>query len=165
MANITLKGNPVNTVGELPAVGADAPKSPLVKLDLSEACVTSWQGVKVLNIFPSVDTPTCAASVRAFNKRAAAMEGVTVINISKDLPFALKRFCGAEGIDKVESASVFNSNFAKVYGLEIADGPLKGLCSRAIVVIDGANKIVHTQQVWEIADEPDYDAALKVLAS
>jgi len=118
----------------------------------------------VLNIFPSVDTPTCATSVRTFNQRAAALDGVTVVNISKDLPFAFKRFCGAEGIDKVESASAFNSDFAKAYGLEIADGPLKGLCSRAIVVLDADNKVLHTEQVAEIANEPDYEAALKVLA-
>ena len=164
MAKITLKGNPVNTVGTLPAVGSKAPEAALVKLDLSEVCVTSYPGVKVLNIFPSVDTPTCATSVRTFNQRAAALDGVTVVNISKDLPFAFKRFCGAEGIDKVESASAFNSDFAKAYGLEIADGPLKGLCSRAIVVLDADNKVLHTEQVAEIADEPDYEAALKVLA-
>ena len=164
MAQITLKGNPINTSGDLPAIGSQAPEAALLKLDLSEASVTSWKGTKVLNIFPSVDTPTCATSVREFNKRAAAIEGVTVINISKDLPFAFKRFCAAEGIDKVESASVFNSDFAKQYGLEIVDGPLKGLCSRAIVVLDGDNKVVHAEQVGEIADEPNYEAALKVLA-
>jgi thiol peroxidase len=163
MAKITLKGNPFNTAGDLPAAGTAAPDFSMVKTDLKELKLSELSGRKVLNIFPSIDTPVCQTSVREFNKRAADA-GVTVINLSKDLPFALKRFCGAEGIDKVESASVFNSDFAKTYGVEIVDGPLKGLCSRAVLVLDDSNKVVHAEQVPEIAQEPNYDAALKVLA-
>ena len=165
MATITLKGKPVKTTGELPTIGSTAPDFSMVKSDLGEKTLYAHGGRKVLNIFPSVDTPTCAASVRQFNARAAALKDVLVLNLSKDLVFAQKRFCGAEGIDKVEAASVFNSDFAKRYGLEIAEGPLKGLCSRAVIVLDGANKVLHAQQVPEIADEPDYDSALKTLAT
>jgi thiol peroxidase len=160
MAQITLKGNPVRTCGELPAVGSTAPDFSMVKGDLSEAKLSEIQGIKILNVFPSIDTPTCATSVRVFNQKAAALSGTTVLNLSKDLVFAQKRFCGAEGIDKAETASVFNSEFSKSYGLEIADGPLKGLCSRAVLVLAADNKVLHAQQVSEIADEPDYDAAL-----
>ncbi len=162
MARITLKGNPVNTVGELPKVGAKAPDFKLVKNDLSEATLSSFKGKrKVVSIFPSVDTPTCAMSVRKFNEKAAGAPNTVVINVSADLPFAQKRFCGAEGIKNVETFSSFRSNFAKEWNVLITDGPLAGLCSRAIVVLDENDKVVYTEQVSEIANEPDYDKALK----
>ncbi len=164
MAKITLKGNEINTSGELPAVGTKAPDFEMVKGDLSVVGLGSFSNRKVLNIFPSIDTGTCAMSVRQFNKMASELSDVTVLCVSKDLPFAQKRFCGAEGIDKVETVSVFNSDFAKTYGLEIMDGPLKGLCSRSVVILDGDNNVVYTQQVAETADEPDYDAVLKALS-
>ena len=136
----------------------------MVKNDLSEAGLESYAGqIKVLNIFPSIDTPTCATSVRQFNKLASDYNAATVLNISKDLPFAQKRFCGAEGIDKVEAVSVFNSDFSKSYGLEITNGPLKGLCSRAIVILGKDNEVLYTEQVSEIANEPNYDEALNFL--
>lgn len=164
MAKITLKGNPVNTSGTLPAVGSQAPEFLMVKEDLSEAALSAFPGRKVLNIFPSVDTGVCAASVRQFNQRAAGLKDTVVLNISKDLPFAQKRFCGAEGIKNAQTASVWRSDFARKYGLEIVDGPLKGLCARVVLVLDSSNKVVYAQQVPEITTEPDYDAALKALA-
>ena len=164
MAKITLKGNEINTSGELPAVGSTAPDFKMVKADLSVADLGSFGKKKVLNIFPSIDTGTCAMSVRQFNKMAAELSDVTVLCVSKDLPFAQKRFCGAEGLDKVETVSVFNSDFAKTYGLEILDGPLAVLCSRSVVVLDENNKVIYTQQVAETADEPDYDSVLKALS-
>ena len=163
MARITLKGNPFDTCGELPAKGAAAPAFTLVNTDLGEARLADFRGVKVLNVFPSLDTPVCALSVRAFNERAAARPGVTVLNVSADLPFAQKRFCGAEGIDRAVTLSCFRSTFARDYGLEIVDGPLRGLCSRAVLVLDGENRVVYTEQVPEIAQEPDYEAALAAL--
>lgn len=165
MGKITLKGNPITTSGELPAGGADAPVFTLVKNDLSEASLESYRGKKVvLNIFPSIDTGTCAASVRQFNEKAADLDNTVVLCISKDLPFAQARFCGAEGIDQVETLSAFRSDaFAKDYGIEMVDGPLQGLTARSVVVLDEAGKVTHTQLVEEIVDEPDYDAVLKVL--
>jgi thiol peroxidase len=162
MAKITLKGNPVTTVGELPAVGSSAPDFCVTKSDLSDAKLSDYKGKRlILNIFPSVDTPTCSMSVKRFNEEAGKADNTAVLCISADLPFAHKRFCGAEGIEKVESASVFRSpSFGKDYGVEIADGALKGLLSRAVVVIDGSGNILHTEQVGEIADEPNYGAAL-----
>ncbi|MBR9911433.1 MAG: thiol peroxidase [Gammaproteobacteria bacterium] len=163
MATITLQGNPVETCGDLPAVGSKAPDFALVKSDLSEVSLADYKGQKlVLNIFPSVDTPTCATSVRTFNQRASE-SGVNVICVSADLPFAAGRFCGAEGIDKVATGSTFRSSFGQDYGVTITTGPLTGILSRAVVVIDGDGKVVHTEQVAEIADEPDYDAALKAV--
>lgn len=163
MATITLQGNPVETCGDLPAVGSKAPDFALVKSDLSEVSLGDYKGQKlVLNIFPSVDTPTCATSVRTFNQRASE-SGVNVICVSADLPFAAGRFCGAEGIDKVATGSTFRSSFGQDYGVTITTGPLTGILSRAVVVIDGDGKVVHTEQVAEIADEPDYDAALKAV--
>ncbi|MDC3953256.1 thiol peroxidase [Polyangium jinanense] len=162
MAKITLKGNPIHTSGELPAKGSAAPDFKLVRADLSEASLASFSGKKILNIFPSVDTPVCAISVRTFNKLASE-KGVTVLNISKDLPFAQKRFCGAEGIDKAETLSAFRSSFGKDYGVEITDGPLAGLAGRAVLVLDGDNKVIHAELVPEIAQEPNYDAALAAL--
>lgn len=163
MAKITLKGNPIDTSGELPSKGTEAPASKLVKLDLSEVDLSAYSGKKVLNIFPSIDTPVCAASVREFNKRAAAKEGVTVLNISKDLPFAQKRFCGAEGLEGVECLSAYRSSFAQDYGVEITSGPLQGLCARAVLILDESNKVIYSEQVPEIGQEPNYEAALAAL--
>jgi thiol peroxidase len=164
MAKITLKGNPINTVGDLPKTGSNAPDFRLVKTDLSEVTLANYQGKKkVLNIFPSVDTPTCAMSVRKFNEQAAALKNTVVLNISADLPFAQKRFCGVEGIHSAEALSTFRGTFAKDYHLELADSPLKGLCSRAVVILDENNKVLYTEQVPEIAQEPNYDKALAAL--
>lgn len=162
MATITLKGNPIETSGSLPAVGQSAPDFKLLKQDLTRVSLKDFPGKKVLNIFPSIDTPVCAASVRKFNE-LASKKGVTVLCISEDLPFALKRFCGAENLDKVTSLSAFRSTFSKDYGLEIMSGPLSGLSSRSIVVLDENNKVVYNEQVPEIAQEPNYDAALAKL--
>lgn len=163
MAKITLKGNPVNTVGDLPKVGTTAPGFKLVKTDLSEVTLASYQGKrKVISIFPSVDTPTCAMSVRKFSEKAAGAPNTIVLNISADLPFAQKRFCAAEGIKGVDTLSTFRTpSFAKDWNVLITDGPLAGLCSRAIVVLDERDKVVYTEQVTEIANEPDYDKALR----
>jgi thiol peroxidase len=164
MASITLKGNPIHTCGNLPAVGSTAPDFTLIKNDLSTANLSAYSGKKkVISIFPSIDTPVCATSVRKFNEQAASLAGTVVLNVSADLPFAQKRFCAAEGISGVEILSSFRSSFAKDYGVEITDGPLSGLCSRAIVVLDANNKVVHTEQVPEIAQEPDYTKALSAL--
>jgi len=160
MAQITLKGNPINTVGDLPAVGSPAPAFTLVGTDLGAVGSDQFSGkTVVLNIFPSIDTPVCATSVRTFNERAAA-SGATVVNVSKDLPFAQNRFCGAEGIENVTSASAFRSSFGDDYGIALADGPMAGLLGRAIVVIGADGNVAYTELVPEIAQEPDYDAAL-----
>lgn len=165
MSKITLKGNPINTVGALPSVGTKAPDFALVRADLSEATLATYAGKKkLLNIFPSIDTPVCATSQRKFNQMAAAKGGVAVLNISADLPFAQKRFCAAEGLQNVETLSTFRGSFGKDYGVAIADSVLKGLCSRAIVVLDADNRVIYTEQVPEIAQEPNYDAALAALA-
>ncbi len=165
MASITLGGNPVHTSGELPAVGTQLADFKLVQNDLSVASLSTFAGKKlVLNIFPSVDTGTCAASVRKFNQSASGLENTTVLCISRDLPFAQKRFCGAEGLENVVNLSDFQEgDFGKANGLEIVDGPLKGLHSRAIIVVNADGKIVHTEQVAEIANEPNYEAALAAL--
>lgn len=163
MTDIQLKGNTVHTSGALPKVGAAAPDVALVKPDLTEAKISSFAGKKVLNIFPSVDTGVCAASVRRFNKDAAGKDGVHVLNISMDLPFAMKRFCAAEGIDKAVSLSGFRSEFGNAYGVTLTDSGMKGLFSRAVVVLDENMKVLYAQQVPEITTEPDYDAALQVL--
>jgi len=164
MANVTLKGNPVETLGQLPEPGSDAPDFTLVKTDLSEVSLSDYAGSRlVLNIFPSVDTDTCAMSVRAFNKRAADLHNTAVLCVSADLPFALARFCGAEGIDNVEAASSFRSAFGEDYGLSFTSGPLKGLLSRCVVTIDEHGKVLHSEQVSEITEEPNYEAALSVL--
>lgn len=165
MATITLKGNPIHTCGELPGKGATAPSFTLVGEDLGEISLGSFAGKrKVLNVFPSIDTSICALSVKTFNERAAGLDDTVVLNISADLPFAQKRFCGAEGIRNAVTASCFRSGFARDYGLEIADGPLAGLCSRAVLVLDKQNRVVYTEQVPEITQEPDYDKALAALA-
>jgi thioredoxin-dependent peroxiredoxin len=164
MAQITLKGNPINTVGELPAVGSTAPAFTLTGTDLGTVGSDQFSGKPLLlNIFPSVDTPVCAASVRKFNESAAA-SGVAVLNVSNDLPFAQKRFCGAEGIENVTSASGFRDSFGADYGITIADGPMAGLLGRAIVVIGADGTVAYTELVPEIAQEPDYDAALAALS-
>lgn len=164
MAQITFKGSPVSTIGELPAKGSPAPDFTLVKQDLSDTSLADCKGQKlVLNMFPSIDTGVCAASVRAFNEKAAALDNTTVLCVSMDLPFALGRFCGAEGIENVVPASAFRSNFGEHYGVTIADGPLAGLLSRAVVVLDESGSVIYTEQVPEIAEEPNYDAALAAL--
>jgi thiol peroxidase len=160
MAQITLRGNPINTVGDLPAVGSAAPAFALTGVDLGAVTNDQFSGKPlVLNIFPSIDTPVCATSVRTFNERAAA-DGATVVNVSKDLPFAQKRFCGSEGIENVSTASAFRDGFGEDYGVTIADGPMAGLLARAIVVIGADGNVAYTELVPEIAQEPDYDAAL-----
>jgi len=164
MADIKFKGNPANTSGELPQVGTKAPTFKLVKNDLSEVSLESYTGKnKVLNIFPSIDTPTCATSVRKFNVEAAKVPNTVVLNISLDLPFAQKRFCGAEGITNVETLSAFRSSFGKDYGLLMVDTPLAGLFSRAVIVISPEGKVLYTEQVPEIGSEPNYEGALKVI--
>jgi len=164
MAQVTLRGNPFNTNGELPSVGSTAPGFSLVGSDLSEITADSLAGKKVvLNIFPSIDTPTCAASVRAFNERAAGRDDTVVVCVSEDLPFAAGRFCGAEGIENVTTGSAFRGDFAADYGVKLEDGPLAGLTARAVVVLDQSGTVQHTQLVGEIGDEPDYDAALAAL--
>ena len=165
MANITLKGNAIETLGELPKVGEKAPEFTLTGTDLSPKSLSDFSGKKViLNIFPSVDTGTCAMSVRQFNEKASQLENTTVLCISKDLPFAQNRFCGAEGIKNVEMLSDFASgSFGKDYKLEITSGPLAHLHSRAIVVINEEGNVVYTEQVPEIVDEPNYKEALKAI--
>ncbi|MBO3142301.1 thiol peroxidase [Dermatophilus congolensis] len=165
MAQITLGGSPINSIGSLPTNGTQAPAFTLTAADLSDINLDTFKGRRiVLNIFPSIDTDVCAASVRQFNEKAASLDNTTVLAISMDLPFALKRFCGAEGIDNVTSASAFRSTFGQDYGVTLTDGPLAGLLSRAIVVIDTDGTIIHTEQVPEIGQEPNYEATLKALA-
>lgn len=164
MANVTMKGNPVETVGQLPAVGDQAPAFTLVQGDLSDLTLESLAGTRVvLNIFPSVDTGTCATSVRTFNEKAASLDNTAVVCVSADLPFAMTRFCGAEGIENVKLGSAFRSDFGSDYGVTFKSGPLAGLLSRAVVVIDEAGKVVYTEQVAEITEEPDYEKALAEL--
>jgi len=160
MAQITLRGNPIHTVGELPSVGSPAPAFRLTGGDLGPIGSDLFSGKPVvLNIFPSIDTPVCAASVRTFNERASS-GGVSVVCVSKDLPFAFSRFCAAEGIENVKTASAFRDSFGEDYGVTITDGPMAGLLARAIVVIGADGKIAYTELVPEIAQEPDYEAAL-----
>ncbi len=165
MATITLHGNSLETIGELPQNGSKAPDFSVTKPDLSEAILQDYSGKRlILNIFPSVDTPTCAASIKRFNEEAGKLDNTKILCISADLPFAASRFCGAEGISNVETGSVFRSpEFGKVYGIEITTGVLKGLLSRVIVIINESGNVIHTEQVGEIADEPNYSAALAAL--
>mgnify|MGYP006088456599 FL=1 len=165
MANITLKGNPINTIGNLPKVGSKASEFSLKTVALATNSLSDFIGKNVvLNIFPSVDTGTCATSVRKFNKQAAELENTVVLCISKDLPFAQARFCGAEGIENVVMLSDFaNGSFGKDYGLEITNGPLANLHSRAVIVLDTNGKVIHTEQVSDIVDEPNYEAALNAI--
>ena len=163
MAQITLRGNSINTVGDLPAVGSEAPSFSLTGTDLGAVTSDQFKGKAVLlNIFPSVDTPVCATSVRTFNERAV-QAGATVVCVSKDLPFAQKRFCGAEGIENVTTASAFRDSFGEDYGITLSDGPMAGLLGRAVVVIGADGKVAYTELVPEIAQEPNYDAALAAL--
>jgi thiol peroxidase len=160
-----MRGNPINTVGELPAVGSPAPGFTLTGSDLAPVSNDQFGGKPVLlNIFPSVDTPVCASSVRTFNERAAA-GGLSVLCVSKDLPFAQARFCGAEGIENVKTASAFRDSFGQDYGLTIADGPFAGLLARAVVVIGADGNVAYSELVPEIANEPNYDAALAALSA
>lgn len=165
MASITLGGNPINTSGELPIVGSKAADFKLVKNDLSIASLADFTGSKlVLNIFPSIDTGTCATSVRTFNAKTSALENTKVLCISRDLPFAQKRFCGAEGLENVINLSDFKTgSFGKEYGLEIAEGVLAGLHSRVVIVLDENGIVKYSEQVPEIADEPNYELALAAL--
>lgn len=166
MAHITLQGNPLETSGELPAIGTKAPSFSLTKTDLTDCTLQDFNGKKiVLNIFPSIDTSVCAASVRRFNKEAGEAKNSVVLCISADLPFAHNRFCEAEGLKNVIPLSVFRSaGFGRDYGVIISTGPLKGLLSRAVIIIDKSGKVAYTEQVPEITQEPDYDQALRVLA-
>ena len=165
MATITLQGNAIQTCGTLPATSSQAPDFRLVKTDLAEVTLANYKGKKiVLNIFPSIDTPVCAASVRYFNKAAGALPNTVVLCISADLPFAHSRFCETDGLKNVESLSVFRSPaFGKDYGVTITTGPLAGLLSRAIVIIGADGKVIYTEQVPEITQEPNYDKALAAL--
>ncbi len=167
MAQITLKGNPINTSGDLPAVGSAAPDFKLTKNDMSDVSLADFSGKKViLNIIPSLDTPVCAVSARAFNEKAGSMDGVVVLNASRDLPFAQKRFCETEGIDNAIPVSDLRGgrDFGPAYGIDIVDGPLAGVFGRAVVVIDGDGKVSYTELVPEIAQEPNYDAALAAVS-
>lgn len=164
MAQITLGGNPVNTIGELPQKGSIAKDFTLVAADLSEKSLQDFTGKRlVLNLFPSIDTGICATSARKFNKEASVLENTIIINISKDLPFALSRFCASEGLDNIINLSDFRGDFSKNYGVEMIDGPLKGLISRAVIIINEERNIIYTEQVPEIKQEPNYEAALAVL--
>lgn len=166
METVYFNGQEVHTYGTVPAVGSKAPDFELTKADLSPVTLDSLKGHKVvLNVFPSLDTPVCAASVRRFNKEASEHKDVAVVCVSEDLPFAISRFCTIEGLDKVIGASAFRSpEFAKEYGLEIVDGPLKGLLARAVIIIDADGKVIYRELVNEITNEPDYEAAKSVLA-
>ena len=165
MATVTLKGNPVRTSGDLPKVGAPCPAYTLAKTDLSDVSAAELKGKRVvLNIFPSIDTPTCATSVRTFNKRASEKPNTVILCVSADLPFAQKRFCGAEGLENVVPASTFrNPDFLTAFGVRLEESGLRGLCARSVVVVDEQGVVRHTELVPEIAQEPDYDAALAVL--
>lgn len=165
METVKFKGNPLKIYGSLPEVGAEAPEFALVGQDLSEIKLSDLKGKRVvLNIFPSLDTDVCAASVRRFNAEASKMPNTVVLCISKDLPFAAGRFCTVNGIENVKTASGFRSDFGKEYGVEIAEGPLAGLYTRALIVVDENGKVIGRQLVEEVTDEPDYSLATKLLA-
>ena len=164
MAEVTLGGNAVHTSGDLPAVGSAAPDYTLTGSDLGDVSARDMAGKNVvLNIFPSVDTPTCATSVRTFNQRAADLDNTVVRCVSADLPFAQGRFCGAEGIQNVTTASSFRSDFGADFGVTLTDGPLAGVLARAVVVVGPDGNVKHTELVGEIANEPNYDAALAAI--
>lgn len=164
MAHLKFSGNNANTNGSLPAKGSKVPDFALIDKSLKEINLASFKGKrKVLNIFPSIDTPTCATSVRTFNKHAAGLNNTVVLNISKDLPFAQARFCGVEGIENAVTLSAFRSPFAQDFGLELIDTPLAGLCARAVIVLDENDTVIHSELVKDIAEEPTYDAALATL--
>ena len=165
-STVTLGGNPFQVNGDFPQNGQAAPAFTLVGKDLADVSLSSFAGQrKVLNIFPSVDTPTCATSVRKFNERASALANTVVLCVSADLPFALSRFCGAEGLDSVVTLSTMRGRaFLEDYGVALSNGPLAGLAARAVVVLDGSDRVLHSQLVAEIKDEPDYEAAIQALA-
>lgn len=167
MAGFTFKGTPFQTCGDLPFEGKPAPDFQLTKIDLSPVTLADLQGKRVvLNIFPSIDTPTCATSVQRFNSEANQLENTVVLCVSRDLPFAQKRFCGAEGLDNVVPASDFrDGSFGRTFGVQIEDGPLAGLLARSVVVLDEQGKVLHCELVGETADEPNYEAALKAVKS
>lgn len=167
MATTSLKGNEINTIGNLPEVGSQAPDFLLVKPDLSEVSLAHYHGNKViLNIYPSVDTGTCAMSTVKFNQEASKLSGTRIICISKDLPFAFKRYCEAEGIDSLDTLSAFRSEeFGVDYGVAMVDGPLEGLMARSIVVIDEEGKVIYTELVPEITSEPNYEKAIAAVQS
>lgn len=167
MATVTLRGNPCNTAGDLPKVGYNLPEFQVTKTDLSEVSNKDFAGKKlILNIFPSLDTPTCAMSVRKFNEQANNLSNTAVLCISADLPFAQKRFCGAENLNNVIPGSIFrHQEFGKTFGVTLIDGPLKGVLARAVIVTDEQGKITHTELVQDIANEPNYDSALKAAKS
>lgn len=164
MSTITFKGNPIHTIGNLPEVGNQAQEFTMVSGDLSEKNLADYTGKRVvLNIFPSIDTGICAASARKFNEEASTLDNTVVINVSRDLPFALSRFCAAEGLNNVETLSDFRGNFGEDYGVTLSDSPLKGLLSRAVVVLDEKAHVIYTEQVPEIGQEPNYEAAIASL--
>ncbi|HOD53395.1 MAG TPA: thiol peroxidase [Candidatus Cloacimonadota bacterium] len=164
MAEITLQGMPIHTIDNLPAVGLKAPDFSLTAKDLSNKSLSDYQGKRIiLNIFPSIDTGVCAASVRRFNAEASKLENTIVLCVSADLPFAQNRFCGAEGIENVETLSCFRSNFSDAYGVKIVDGPMQGLTARAVVMINENGHVIYQELVPEIAQEPDYEKALNIL--
>jgi thioredoxin-dependent peroxiredoxin len=165
MSQVTLGGNPIDVNGTFPSVGQQASDFTLVGTDLGDLKLDSFAGKrKVLNIVPSLDTPTCATSTRKFNESAGKLDNTVVVVVSGDLPFAMKRFCSTEGIENVVSASAFRGHeFAQAYGVDITSGPLRGLTARAVVVLDENNKVVHSELVPEIKQEPNYDAALAAL--
>ena len=164
MANITLKGNEIHTIGNLPEVDLPVKDFALVNDKLEVKTLEDYNGKrKIFNIFPSIDTGICAASARKFNEEAGNLENTVVINVSKDLPFALGRFCAAESLDHVETLSDFRGTFGDDYGVTIVDGPMKGLLSRAVIVTDENNNVVYTEQVPEIVQEPNYENALNAL--
>ena len=165
-STVTLGGNPVQVAGSLPQPGQSAPDFSLVGADLADVSLKNYAGKrKVLNIFPSLDTPTCAVSVRTFNKHASSLANTVVLCISADLPFAQNRFCGAEGLANVVTLSTMRGHiFMQDYGVALRSGPLAGVCARAVIVLDGNNRVLHSELAPEIKNEPDYDAALKALA-
>lgn len=164
MSQVTLHGNPVNTSGQLPELQSQAPAFDLINSSMESKKLADYKNqVVLLNIVPSVDTPTCATSTREFNKRASEINNVKIITVSKDLPFALGRFCGAEGINDIETLSSFRSDFGQQYGVDLVDSALAGVHTRAVVIIDTAGKVAYTELVGEIADEPDYNQAFEKL--
>jgi thioredoxin-dependent peroxiredoxin len=164
MAKITLRGSPLNTSGNLPAVGSQAPNFRLVNGNLADVSLQDFSGKrKILSIVPSLDTPTCAVSTRNFNEKASKLEDTVVLVVSADLPFAQGRFCGSEGLKEVVPLSTFRSTFAEDYGVALVDGALKGLTARAVVVLDQDNEVLYTELVGELSEEPDYESALAAL--
>ncbi len=165
MSTVTLAGKPVSVAGSFPQKGATAPDFSLTGKDLADNTLATYAGKrKILNIVPSLDTPTCATSTRKFNEKASNLGNTTVLVIAADLPFAMSRFCGAEGLERVVTLSTFRDRaFHERYGVDMTDGPLRGLTARAVVVLDENNRVLHSELVSEIKQEPDYDAALAAL--